>query len=123
MNPNEVLDEILKDSMKNKEETTMEKLLTGLNAFFSREDIPQKTILSEINVVGIVEADAWNNFLEKNFGFRDEIVDKIIESRRINNKSIKGVGIKYMIDFVKAFSTGILQDDDKKEENLLKRLS
>jgi hypothetical protein len=84
----------------------LEKLLKGLNNFFSQEDLDQKTIIQEINAIGMTEIEDTNEYLKKYLGetYYDRITQKLIERRRVNNKSVEALGLQKMIDFVEAFS-------------------
>jgi len=92
--------------------SVIEKLLRALNVFFSKDDLDQKTFIEEINAIGMVEIETTNEFLskylgndEKNQPYIDRIAQKVVDRRRVNNKSIDGRGVSAMINFVDAFNT------------------
>lgn len=85
-----------------------------LHYIFRKEEIEQKTILSNENINAIIKMNATNNYLEDRYLFRIEIFDKLIEDKRINVISYQGRGRKDIIDAVKAMQDNNIQLEDKK---------
>lgn len=81
---------------------------------FRREDIEQKTNLSNDNISAIIKMNAVNDHLERYFKFRIELYDKLIEEKRINIISLFGQGRRDIQQIVKNMQTQINQDDEKR---------
>jgi hypothetical protein len=108
----------------------LEKLLKGLNNFFSKDDLDQKTIIEEINAIGMTEIETTNEFLAKYLGndehgepYIDRIAQAVVERRRVNNKSVHGKGVDLMIDFVEAFSGNSQTETPESSLDKIKRIS
>lgn len=81
---------------------------------FRREDIEQKTNLSNDNISAIIKMNAVNDHLQRYFNFRIELYDKLIEEKRINIISLFGQGRRDIQQIVKNMQTQINQDDEKR---------
>ena len=81
---------------------------------FRREDIEQKTNLSNENISAIIKMNAVNDHLQRYFNFKIELYDKLIEEKRINIISLYGQGRRDIQQIVKNMQTQINQDDEKR---------
>lgn len=74
--------------------------------FVTRKDnIEQKTMLSNDNIEAIIKMRAVNSHLKRYFGFTIELYDLLIEEKRFNIISLYGQGRKDLIKIVEAMQT------------------
>lgn len=67
--------------------------------------------LTQENIIGMVEADAINEYMEKNFGVRYDVLDKLCEMRAQRNPSVKGWGTDKFIEALKGISATFEQTE------------
>lgn len=85
-----------------------------LNFIFRREELDQKTVLTNDNVNAIMRMNGVNAYCEMYYGFRLELFDRLIDDKRVNIISYKGRGRKDIIEAIKAMQDTVIPDEPKK---------
>jgi hypothetical protein len=78
-----------------------------------RQDIEQKTNLSNDNISAIIKMRAVNDHLKRYFGFTIELYDTLIDEKRINVISLYGQGRRDILQIIKNMQTQVNENDEK----------
>jgi len=92
----------------------------ALATITSKENIDQKTILSDRNIEGIIKLLSWNDYLQVNFGFRLKQIDLAIAEKLVKSISLDREGKKELIELFRAMELKI-EGEDKTIDNIGRR--
>lgn len=101
-----------------KSEKFVNALLSG---YFSEENQDKKAYLTAENEQGIIAALGKNAFLEREFGIRDEVIDKICAEKIKKSVGVKGRGNDWVIEFANSFGM-TLEDTNEIPAGLRQKL-
>ena len=77
------------------------ELITELNEVLSVKNQKQKSVLTSENIIGMNRAEAIQRFTESEYGFRNDVLDNLMENKRDLVKSREGEGIKKLIEIIR----------------------
>lgn len=92
-----------------------------LQWFFSEHNQDKKAYISSKNEQGIIEALSINEYLNKQYGFRNEILDKIVTEKIVKSVGVKGRGTESIIRFAQSFGMQVV-DSNEEEGGLRNKL-
>lgn len=87
------------------------------------ERYPNKTSnYSGENEIGLLQADVLNDYMEKNFGYRFMVIDKLSKQKIVRTVSVKGYGIEKFIELVHGINIAFEQNEiPEKLRGILRR--
>lgn len=92
-----------------------------LQWYFSENNQDKKAYLTPRNEKGIITALSINEYLEKHFGIRNEVLDKLCTEKIIKSVAIRGRGNEWIIRFAESFGMQIA-DSSENEDGLQHKL-
>ena len=102
------------------EVSSLAAFIKALGTITSKDDIDQKTVLSDRNIQGIMQLLIWNDYLKRNFGFRLKEIDLLIAEKLVKSVSLDRLGRKELIELFRAMELKI-EGEDKNVDQIGKR--
>jgi len=93
-------------------------IVNAVDEVFNEKNIKQKSRLSARNINGILQALTLNEWLENKFGFRNRVLDKLVEEKIVLVVSHNAKGRLEMIDIFEKLSGSFA---DKQHYEMLAR--
>lgn len=90
-------------------------LMDVLNYTFRKDDIEQKTILSNTNIQALIKMKSVNKYLKSQFNFEIDLYKTLIDEKRLNIISYKGRGRDDIIRCIKSMNNSVTMIDDEKK--------
>jgi hypothetical protein len=98
----ETLTKMISNMTDEKEPSSLAAFVKALGVIMSKEDIDQKTQLSDRNIQGIMQGLTFNDSLERHFGFRIKEVDVLISEKLVKSISLDRLGKNELIELFRA---------------------
>lgn len=100
-----VVDEIIFQDEEEKEVKEVNALQETIkeisNSLFIK--YPEKTSnLSNENINGMIQGEILNSYMERNFGYRYDVIDTLIKMKQTRVVSVQGFGITKLIEAIKS---------------------
>ena len=86
----EDFENVLRDKGDNKSVAEFAQLIDAINKAISTDRDEEITYLIPVNVIGINQAEVFQCYLENLFDWRIDVLDRLINQKRLNTKSIDG---------------------------------
>jgi hypothetical protein len=103
----------------------VQSVLEGINTLMSKENIEQKTRLSDINVVGAIEARTILTHQKDVYGNDgvDRVLASILEWKTVYAKSEEGAGIDDIVKLAHALVLNLKQEESTNRPDALQTLT
>jgi hypothetical protein len=89
-------------SEREEDSSSLAAFIKALGIIQSKEDIDQKSHLSDENIHGIMIGLSWNDYLERNLGFRLSSLDTFIAEKLLKSISLDRMGRNELIELFRA---------------------
>ena len=105
-----------------KEVNSLNETIKELGRSAFDRHIDKTSNLTNENIIGIIQAQSLNEYMEVNFGYRYSILDKLCSDKKILVVSRKGMGLEAFKELVKSIQATFEQSQlPQRLQNMMNR--